>query len=251
MKKLISYLKKKFDRKIFSRVLKKIDRLSLTDLDERRRNNIFRFHRNDYKFSKDQFVFIHVPKTAGSSVTIYLDGKMGNKLYKWEKWSQHHPISLICPPIENYNYITFMRDPITRVFSYYNTSLLNSATVRHSIAKRGLSDLLINCWEVRNLYCQYFSGFVRENVNEEIYEIAKENLKKFYFIGFFENFENDLKLLTEKLQVKMDKIPHIAMYSKDNYKKLDENSSKLIANYNRFDIQLFNEFKNNLSKALK
>ena len=124
MKKLISYLKKKFDRKIFSRVLKKIDRLSLTGLDERRRNNIFRFHRNDYKFNKDQFVFIHVPKTAGSSVTIYLDGKMGNKLYKWEKWSQHHPISLICPPSENYNYITFMRDPITRVFSYYNTSLL-------------------------------------------------------------------------------------------------------------------------------
>ena len=86
MKKLISYLKKKFDRKIFSRVLKKIDRLSLTDLDERRRNNIFRFHRNDYKFSKDQFVFIHVPKTAGSSVTIYLDGKIVSFFELEESW---------------------------------------------------------------------------------------------------------------------------------------------------------------------
>ena len=64
MNKLISYLKRKFDRKIFSKFLKKIDRLSLTSLDERRRNNIFRFHRNDYKFEKDKFVFIHTPKTG-------------------------------------------------------------------------------------------------------------------------------------------------------------------------------------------
>ena len=43
--------------------------------------------------------------------------------------------------------------------------------------------MLINCWEVRNLYCQYFSGFVRDTVNEEIFQIANENLKIFIFVG--------------------------------------------------------------------
>ena len=245
MNKLISYLKRKFDRKIFSKFLKKIDRLSLTSLDEKRRNNIFRFHRNDYKFEKDKFVFIHTPKTAGSSATIFLDSMLGNKLYKWEKWSQHHPISLICPPKDGYKYITFIREPVSRVFSFYNTSLTTKHAVRHSIAKRGLADMLINCWEVRNLYCQYFSGFVRDTVNEEIFQIANENLKNFYFVGDFANFENDLHKLSEKLNINKDKIPHIAMYSRQNYKSLDEDSLNLIKNYNQFDLRLYDEFIKN------
>ena len=122
MNKLISYLKRKFDRIIFSKFLQKIDRLSLTSLDERRRNNIFRFHRNDYKFEKDKFVFIHTPKTAGSSATIFLDSMLGNKLYKWEKWSQHHPISLICPPKDGYKYITFILKKNSNQVCYFRKS---------------------------------------------------------------------------------------------------------------------------------
>ena len=63
------------------------------------------------------------------------------------------------------------------------------------------------------------------------------------FLGI--NFENDLYKLSEKLNINKDKVPHIVMYSRKNYKTLDEDSSKLIKNYNQFDIRLYNEFKKN------
>ena len=89
------------------------------------------------------------------------------------------------------------------------------------------------------------SGFVRDIVNEEIFQIANKNLKNFYFVGDFENFENDLHKLSEKLNINKDKIPHIAMYSRQNYKSLDEDSLNLIKNYNQFDLRLYDEFIKN------
>ena len=72
IKKIISYLKKKLDRKLFSFFLKKIDDLSLTNLDERRRNYIFNYNSNDYKADKNDLIFIHIPKTGGASIDEYL-----------------------------------------------------------------------------------------------------------------------------------------------------------------------------------
>ena len=247
---LFSKIKKKFDRKIFSKILKKIDRLSLTDLDERRRNNIFNFHRNDYKFDQNKFVFIHTPKIAGSSVQILLQDKIKDKLFKWERKSKHHPVSLLCPPGPKYKYITFLRNPIDRVFSYYNTSIMSKRTTRHSIAKRGLSELLINCWEVRNMYCQYLSGYVREEVNSEIYDIAKKNLENFFFVGEFENFEEDLKKLSKKLNFNLDKTPHVVVYSKTHHLIKNQDHVSLISSYNNYDLKIYKYFlelkKNNI-----
>ena len=244
-KKIISYISKKIDRKLYSRILKKIDSLSLTDLDERRRNNIFNYHRNDYKFDKKQIVLIHTPKTGGSSVRNILENTKSDLFYRWKKESLHNPVSLICSPSKEYKYITFLRHPVQRVFSYYMTSLNHKNTTRHSIAKRSLADLLINCWEVKNLYCQYISGFVKEAVNEDIYNIAKKNLEKFFFVGQFEKFDDSVKQLCNKLEVKLDYLPHVVLYSKTSHMPLNEDQESIIKKYNEYDIKLYNEFFNN------
>ena len=243
-RKIISYLKKKIDRKLYSKILKKIDSLSLTDLDERRRNNIFNYHRNDYKFDKKKIVYIHIPKTAGSSVRKVLEDTISGSLYRWERESQHNPVSLLCSPSKEYRYITFLRYPVQRVLSYYMTSLNKQDTPRHSIAKRSLADLLINCWEVKNLYCQYLSGFVKEIVNEDIYNIAKKNLENFFFVGQFEKFDDSAKQLCNKLGVKLEYLPHVVLYSKTYHDPLSEDQENIIKKYNKYDIKLYNEFFN-------
>ena len=72
IKKITNYIKKKIDRKLFSLFLKKIDDMSLTNLDERRRNYIFNYNSNDYRAEKNNIIFIHVPKTGGASIDEYL-----------------------------------------------------------------------------------------------------------------------------------------------------------------------------------
>ena len=60
MNKLISYLKRKFDRKIFSKFLKKIDRLSLTSLDEEEETIFSGFIEMIINLRKtNSFLFIH------------------------------------------------------------------------------------------------------------------------------------------------------------------------------------------------
>ena len=48
-------------------------------------------------------------------------------------------------------------------------------------------------YEVKNLYCQYFSGLIGENIDERIFNIALENLKNFKGIILFEDYDNEIK----------------------------------------------------------
>jgi len=237
MKKIFDKIKKKFDRKVFSIILKKIDSLSLTNLDEKRRNYIFNYHRNDYKFNKNQIVFIHVPKTGGASIREYLQQNLDN-FYIFKKKSEHNPVSLLCPADE-YKYITFLRDPVNRVYSYYHMLKKHSHVPGHELANKSLSDLLINSFQVKNFYCQYFSGRPFENVNEEIYETAVNNLQKFYFVGKFENYNNSFKNLCKKLNLKDQKMPNI---NQNKYAEINDDQKKLIMIYNKYDIKLYNEY---------
>ena len=79
----------------------------------------------------------------------------------------------------------------------------------HHLAKKSLVDLLINSFQAKNLYCQYFSGLPFENVNDEIYNLAISNLKNFYFVGKFEEFHNSFIQLSEKLNLENKEFIHI------------------------------------------
>ncbi len=237
MIKIFNKLISKFDRKYFSKLLIKIDSLSLTNLDERRRNFIFKYHRNDYKFDKNQIVFTHVPKTGGASIREHLEKNLKN-FYIFEKKSEHNPVSLLCSPKE-YKYITFLRDPVKRVYSYYNMLLKYNYVAGHELAKKSLSDLLINSHHVRNLYCQYFSGLPFESVNDEIYNMAINNLRDFYFVGKFEDFNNSFIDLCNKLHLQNNTLIHI---NKNTYIEISKDQKNLIENYNKYDIKLYNEF---------
>ena len=236
MKFIFNKLTRIFDRKIFSILLKKIDTLSLTNLDEKRRNYIFNYHRNDYRFNKNQITFIHVPKTGGASIRDHLEKNLNN-FYIFEKKSEHNPVSLLCSP-KDYKYITFLRDPIHRVYSYYNMLKKHDFVPGHNLAKKSLVDLLINSYQARNMYCQYFSGFPFENVNEEIYNLAITNLKNFQFVGKFEDFDNSFIELCRKLNLTNNKIIHI---NRNTYTAISEDQKRLIEKYNYYDIKLYNE----------
>ena len=235
--KIISYFKKKLDRKFFSLFLKKIDDLSLTDLDARRRNYTFNYNSNDYRADKNDLIFIHIPKTGGASIDEYLRNNAKNYYY-FKKKSSHNAVSLLCPP-EEYNYITFLREPTSRVFSYYNMCFQHKVTPSHSLAKKGIINLLKYDHHVRNLYCQYFSGYPGEIINEEIYNIALKNLKNFFFVGKFEKFSESFNEMCLLLKIDSNERPFV---NTSEYKKISIDEKKLIEAYNIYDIKLYNEF---------
>ena len=90
------------------------------------------------------------------------------------------------------------------------------------------------------------------NVNESTYELALTNLKQFFFVGLFENYQKDVQTLVNKIykSYNLEKyapqvdIPHL---NKSTNKKLALEPAlkeKLIAN-NKYDIMLYEHARQN------
>jgi len=192
-------------------------------------------YENNYKLTKNQLSFVHIPRTAGSSLNSFLRENSKN-FYG----GIHNAVSLLCNPKE-FKYIAVIREPIERVYSYYLMQKKYKELPFHIHAKKGLVFFLKNVWNCRNGICKFINGNIESELNEELYKISIENMKNFYLILDFENFNRDLDVLSSELNIK-GKIKY-----KNNYKTTKENLSnenkELIKKYNLYDIRLYDVYK--------
>ena len=221
-------------KKIIFNLGKFFDKFFFTNFYEKATNYYHQYHLNDYEFPKDKIAFIHTPKIGG--LTIWNCLKTSNKIFKFERNSKHNPVSFSCSP-KDYKYITFLRDPVDRVYSHYQMNL----KINDISASRGLINFLKSFSEVRNLYCQYYSGLIDEVVDERIYNIALKNLKNFNTIIDFDNYSIDVNKFLKKFNIENNKEIH---ENKSSYNPISVNEIEVIKIYNYWDIRLYNEILN-------
>ena len=226
-------------------ISKLIDKNAYTTLYPKLMNRNYRstsFLKNDYQVPEDNsYIFIHLPKTGGmtfQNIIKRINMEKKEKIYV----GAHNPVSIFCSTEEK-GYITIFRDPIERVYSFYKMNLADKKQIYHYLAKKSLSYFIKFCPEVQNAYCQYYSGYIDKDVSEPIYEIALKNLKEFKRIFDFNNLSQDIKNFCEDIDFKINQIPHINSFNRDN-KNINSNDRKIIEFYNYFDLKLYNEFKN-------
>ena len=65
-------------------------------------------------------------------------------------------------------YFTVIRDPIDRVYSFFNMALNDKKQTYNYLAKKGLYDFTAYCEESQNTYCKFFSGEIEKNVNDDL-----------------------------------------------------------------------------------
>ena len=244
---LMSNFKKLYKQKINRIIYKKIspllgrmlDKLFFTSFSRVGINYYHFYNRNDYTIDdKNKICFIHLPKTGGVTIWNTLR-QYSAPIYNFPKNSFHNPVSMYCNPKE-YKYLTVMRDPIDRVYSQF----FMYKKLGESIADSGLAYTLRTQKAFKNLACQYYAGFIDEIVDERIYEVAKNNLDKFYHIINFHDFENGLKNLLSKYR--NDEEIVINHSNKSNYKKISSQEREIIKSYNYWDVKLFEYYKNKL-----
>lgn len=149
-------------------------------------------------------VFLHIPKTAGSTFQFILENSFGpsachtnhskrarfdagdlafaGKLFPWMRSIAGH--NLLDPeslPINNPFYITFLREPIARVISHYQDSVQNGDNRRSFEESLRHFDYLSNC-QVRFL-------------GDGSLDKAKRFLERCHFVGLTERFELSLDVL--------------------------------------------------------
>ena len=233
---MIDKIKKEFER-FTAKLSDRLFKTTKFDLFQRKYSNIYD---NKYIFLENQYSFVHVPRTGGTTVHNFLLKNSKNFF-----GGVHSAVSLSCNP-NKFKYITIIRDPIDRVYSFYLIQKKFKKLPFHLHANEGLEYFLMNVWSVRNGMCKFINGNLNLDLNEKLFEISNINLKNFYFVIDFNDLEAELKILSKKLNIQAANIEY-----KNNYitqkEKLEKNNIELISKYNQFDIKLYKEFLNSKS----
>lgn len=221
-------------------------------------------------------VFMHIPKTAGTTLRLLIDQN-----YKiWEIYREYRQVPMKVKIPANvkciqghqpfgfhdildrpHTYLTMLRDPIQRVISeYYYIRAANAHDpyIGEKIAKENMSlfDYVSSLDEkillrTRNMQTRYAAGSLTlHNIN---LEKAKENLCNYFsVVGITEMFDQSLMLMKKefgwedvsykKRVVNVDR-PRNIQYPKELIEKIKEN--------NELDIMLYNWAKEQLIKKIE
>ena len=137
-----------------------------------------------------------------------------------------------------------MRDPLNRTKSFYKMQLNNKKLAFHNHAKKGFSFFITKLKINQNCICKFILGDLNQDITEELYKKVEKNIKNFWFIINFEDIENDIQKLANKLKIKFN-LEHIVKSNKKEL-SLSTNEIDLLYKHNEFDLKLFNFYKNNL-----
>lgn len=228
---------KKLLKRVFTKSLRSIDGICRSDFSIRWHHRLIGFHDAKYLFGEKQYAFIHIPKTGGTTVSYVLEKTTDN----FVNLHMHRPVSLKCPP-QKYKYVTFIRDPVSRVWSYYQMAKRHDTNnPYHMYTSKDIEYFLRHCWEVRDMMCRYLSGYPYKEMNTKFCEIAKNNLDAFFFVGLFDIIEEECNRLLAKFGAVSESlsIPHLRQLKKE---ELSEYDKKIILQYNRYDFEIYNYF---------
>ena len=190
-----------------------------------------------------KIIFVHIPKNAGESMEICLDGyKDIKKLSDVENdvVLQHLKACELQERLgneifNNYFKFTFVRNPFSKCLSeyYWEKNHLGESLDFNDWVKNRLGDL-INQSE-NNIK-------MRQKHNLEQYKFIYDKLDNCLvdFIGRFENIQEDFDTVCEKIGIPRQKLPHKNKSKHKHYTEYyDEETKQIVAEMYAKDIERF------------
>lgn len=215
---------------------------------------------------KYKCVFVHIPKTAGSSIEKKLEhfDKLeagvqdhrsiknieplpiyqiiknvidGNEGYSRKVFLMYHlrqklniGSSITSEQYEEYFKFTFVRNPWSRVFSWYR----NVMKSEEKMARLGIKDEIKFPDFVKYYSCQF-------ELRPQTYWIKNnQGVIPLDFIGKFENLEEDFNLVCNKLNIQNPELPKLLIGNNKHYTEYyDNNTISLVQKIYRQEIELF------------
>lgn len=202
-------------------------------------------------------LFLHIPKTAGSTLgQVFKSNEDPNKYYHF--WSQPRLSELHIVPKKDtifghfryglhfylnsstVSYATMLREPVSRVISYYHFHLQDTQDPAHEFAvTHSFEEWLEVSQGAQNEMTKCLSGIRSEFVpSQESFAMAKHHLRNMAFVGLTEHFEESLLLMKYYFGWKDLDFQKTKVGSKKP-KELSADIIELIKEKNRMDIELY------------
>lgn len=228
-------------------------------------------------------IFVHIPKTAGTTVRGIINRQYGKHCYEITKTNISHLLSL--PQCEKDDikvlqghrvfgfhkyftleatYITMLRDPVERVISsyYYNLLGLNASSneIHEKIIKNNytLKDYVHNgiSPNIENHHVRLLSGNIdipHISCTIEMLKTAKKNIdEQFELVGITEYFDEFLIMLMLELGWKFPFYwKRNVTHNRPRKEDIDKETLKVIEKYNQLDIDLYQYAKEKFENRLE
>jgi chondroitin 4-sulfotransferase 11 len=190
---------------------------------------------------KYKFAFIHIPKTAGTSIknlllpyankdqikfdgenVTDLNGFKPHKIFTYEDSLKYKDYFKFC----------FVRNPFERYVSLWKFLLNrpNNEINKENMSFEKFVDFIVSRKTVHSLLqVEYF--------------LANQTVSHVDFVGRYENLKDDVKKLLEflKIEESADNLKHFKKSNKYDYKSYyNEKTRKLIENHARIDLDVLN-----------
>ncbi len=219
--------------------------------------------------SRRKLVFLHIPKTAGTSfrrilehnypgpklVSLYchfpFDDELTQRLRARARVAEafvgHIPFGVDQALGVSADYVTFLRHPIERAISYYRHNERHSDSPHYHQLKQGISLVALlragQMPEMNNNMTRMLVGSRDNSIldDDAVLDRALRNLKeRFVFVGVTERFDESLKVLADRLDWPAGgQIPQLNQAPQCASAPVSEETLECISHYNRLDAQLY------------
>ena len=178
---------------------------------------------------KHKFIFIHVPRTGGSSIESqfnYNEGREKNKHWTLYDWQNH----LDQEVFNDYFKFTFIRNPWDIVISNYVSTWYNDKKHGGAIGKRSGKSL--------EYFLRHFTLPIHQH-GDSFFDFFDP--EKIDFIGKFENRKQDLGFISNKIEYEISSGIHIRKNFKQKHytKYYDDETRQIVAERYAKDIEYF------------
>jgi hypothetical protein len=217
----------------------------------------------------EKIIFLHIPKTAGTSLRQLIQNVYPGKqclplYYPWPyqpavieeikaksldaKILYGHTLFGLHEPLDiQAQYVTFLRNPIDRVISFYNHNACHSNAEYYATIQRGVSLLKLlkgeKAPQTNNLMTRVIAPYKPNDLldDDRVLEQAIENIEKhFCFVGLVEKMTDSVELLGKKLGwTSSYDIPFLNAVPKKHIAQVDPQTKAALEKYNRLDILLY------------
>lgn len=199
----------------------------------------------------NRVLFVHVPKTGGSTVDLLLDTEVpdARKVAGGQRHHTYGQLLQIEPGLSDYWACGFVRNPWARMVSWWamTVDMYERADSGHETAKRKVESLPA-VWGPLGAYRDDFSRFVMEgtaNVKRlrvpQVRRLSAKGAKRVDFVGRVENFVHDVNVVRARLGLEaVEELPRRNSSTHGHYRDYyDDRTRQRIAELYARDIEAF------------
>jgi len=195
-----------------------------------------------------KFVFVHIPKTAGTSITNVLDTHCEVKSANDPSCPFYYHASAI--ELKNffdemkwdwneYFKFTFVRNPWDRLVSYYEFTKQRYEKLMND--KLLSTDLICKQFGEQVYSFEYFIFNLEKYApNSDAYYHSVDGNAEMNFVGKIENLQHDFNHVCKTINIPISKLPHLQTTSRKHYSEYyTEITKSIVAERFSQDISMF------------